>query len=362
MSDIDLMTEIERYLNGEMTEDERIHFELLRRKKEGVDSAITEHQEFTERLKEYGERVEFESLLNAIHSEIDVQALKDEFVHHPSTIVRLWRNHHSKISVAASIAIFAVLATLFFTGYLKTQNQEANVIKLRLEVDKVKHSTQQIQSTVNHMSGGAHATDYKGIGTGFAISSNYIVTNFHVVNNADSVFVQNADGDTYHAKIISSDPTHDLAILKISDPDFKGLGALPYGFKKAKADLGEDVFTYGYSKDDAVYNKGYLSSDNGAKGDSTTYQISSMDVNYGNSGSPLLDAKGNIIAIVSGKQAHAEGEAFAIKSKYLFKAMKADSLLNNITLNGKSSMANLSRTQQIKKLSNYVFMVKVYNN
>jgi serine protease Do len=372
MSDIELMAVVERYLNGEMTADERARFEMLRRENTGVDNTVKEHQEFTSKLKQYGERLAFENMLNDIHNEIDVQALKDEFIHHPSFIIRLWRNHHSKISVAASIAIFAVLSTLFLTGYLKTQKQEDAVIDLKKEIDKVKITNAKITQSISTLNTPAKRTapsNYHGTGTGFAITADgYIATNFHVINGADSVYIQNSDGTAYHAKIVSTDPAHDIAVLKITDPSFKSFGTLPYGFKKNKSDLGEDVFTYGYSgysKDDGVYTKGYLSSGNGFKGDTVKYQLS-MDVDYGNSGGPLLDSKGNVIGMISSKQAHFEGAAFAIKSKYLFKAIQAipaDSLKDDkIILSAKNRLANISREQQIIKLQNYIFMVKVYNN
>jgi serine protease Do len=56
--------------------------------------------------------------------------------------------------------------------------------------------------------------------------------------------------------------------------------------------------------------------------------------------------------------------AFAVKSNYLLKAIQsipADSLSKTLSLNTKNTLTNLSRTQQIKRLRNYVFMVKVYN-
>lgn len=86
-----------------------------------------------------------------------------------------------------------------------------------------------------------------------------------------------------------------------------------------------------------------------------------MDVNFGNSGGPVLDSRGNIVGVISSKQDRIDGAAYAIKSKYLFKAIQSDSLSSKLNLSSKSSIANLSRTQQIKKLQNYVFMVKVYN-
>src|ERR1700755_266625 len=116
MRDEQLLEVIERYLNGDMNADERKAFEQLRIENAEVDGRVIEHQQFTGMLEQYGERVELEKRLNAIHHEIDVHAIEEEVTIRPSWIVELWRHHHSKISVAASIAIFAVLGTLFFTG------------------------------------------------------------------------------------------------------------------------------------------------------------------------------------------------------------------------------------------------------
>ncbi|HEX3383761.1 MAG TPA: serine protease, partial [Mucilaginibacter sp.] len=113
MRDEQLLEAIEHYLNGEMNADERRAFEQLRMENAEVDQRVNEHQQFVGILKQYGERVELEKRLNAIHQEIDVHAMEEEVAIRPSWIVQLWREHHSKISVAASIAIFAVLATLF---------------------------------------------------------------------------------------------------------------------------------------------------------------------------------------------------------------------------------------------------------
>jgi serine protease Do len=371
MSDIELMAVIERYLSGDMTADERARFEILRRENVGVDNSVKEHQQFTIQLKQYGERVAFESMLNDIHNEIDVQALKDEFAHHPSLVVRLWRNHHSKISVAASIAIFAVLGTLFFTGYLKTQDQQSELVAMRRKVDNEVRSNEIFRRKTNAILREVNAGIPKKIdhnkyaGTGFAISTDgYIVTNNHVVNDADSVHIQNSNGDEYLAKTIYSDPKYDIAILKVIDPSFTKLSALPYGFKKTRSDLGEDIYTVGYPGNDFTFANGNLSAANGFNSDTINYRIS-IPINPGNSGGPVLDNKGNVIGIISGRASQAEGAAFAIKSKYLQKAINAippDSLTSKINLTTHNSIANLNHVQQIKKIQNYVYMVKVYKN
>jgi serine protease Do len=363
MNDNELTEKIERYLNGEMTRDERARFETFRSENADVNAKVTEHKHFTNLIKQYGERLELEKRLNAIHDEIDVHALEEELMIHPSWIVMLWRNHHSKISVAASIAIFAVLCTLFFTGYLS--NREVNYMALKGKITKLEISQHQLGQKINNLVPGKKNSANPGNfrGTGFAISSNgYIVTDYHVVKDADSVYVQTADGKSFRTKVIYSEALPDVAILEINDPTFKGLGPLPYTFKKVETDIGENIFTIGYPSDVMVLGPGYLTASSGFQNDTTSYQIS-IPANPGHSGGPLLDNKGNIIGIISGKETHIEGAAFALKSGYLMKAIQdipADSLKNPINMNSKNVLANLSRVQQIKKLQNYVFMVRVY--
>ena len=123
--------------------------------------------------------------------------------------------------MAASIAIFAVLCTLFFTGYLN--NREINYKQLRGEVARIKNTTDQLNHKINGLNGvkgNDNLAKYRG--TGFAISANgYIVTNFHVIDGADSVYVQDADGKSYKTKVIYSEPSTDIAVLEITDSSFK---------------------------------------------------------------------------------------------------------------------------------------------
>ena len=367
MREEQLLEMIDRYLNGDMSTEERAKFEALRNKDASINEKLAEHKNFTGLLKQYSERLDLENRLNAIHNEIDVHTLKEDLMAHPSIIVQLWRNHHSKISVAASIAIFAILCTLYFTGDLT--NKDPRFIELKREVGKLKQSTENLNRSQNNLihdikSDKRFANPGNFRGTGFALSSNgYIITNYHVVNGADSVYVQNADGESFRTKVIYTEPQYDVAILEVNDESFKNLGAIPYSFKKAKSDLGEDVYTLGYPGDDIWAGPGALTSASGFKGDTTEYQVS-IPVNPGNSGGPLLDEKGNIIGVINGKQTQASGAAFAVKSNYLLKAIQnipADSLTKSLNLNTKNTLAGLSRPQQIKRLRNYVFMVKVYN-
>jgi len=354
------LEQIDRYLNGEMTKQERADFEVLRAENAEINEQVTEHKHFTNLIKQYGERLELERRLDAIHNEIDVEALEDQFRIHPSFIVRLWRNHHSKISVAGSIAIFAVLCTLFFTGYLGSRDPRFG--ELSREIKNVKSTTDQLKSNFNKLNAQNGRVNFgKFGGTGFAISSNgYIVTDFHVIQGNDTVFVQSASGASYKAAVIYSDPTTDVAVLKIKDTSFKSLGIIPYALKKSETDIGENVFTVGYPRDAMVFSPGFLTASSGINGDTTQYQISTP-VNFGNSGGPLLDNKGNLIGIIKAKDLHVEGAAFAVKSNYLLKAIQdmPDSLKVNLNMNSRNGLASLNRVQQIKKMQNYIFMIRV---
>jgi S1-C subfamily serine protease len=369
MSTNQLTEAIERYLHGEMSAEERAHFEQLRKENAEVDNKIAEHLHFTGLLKQYRERIELENRLNAIHNEIDVHTLVEEMTVHPAWVIRMWRNHHSKISVAASVAIFAVLTGMFFAGYFSNRNQP-HYQELRDQIENVKrkndaldHKTSVLANEIGSRKKQLSPSNYKG--TGFAVSANgYIVTNYHVIGNKfDSLYVQNAAGESYHAIKVYADPEYDVAILKIDDESFKGLPALPYSFKRSKSDLGETVYTMGYSEGDApVMDQGYVSSANGYKGDSVKYRVS-IPVNPGNSGGPLVNSKGNIIGIIAGRETQTEGASYAIKTGYLYKALQnvpLDSLSDKLSLNNKNTLGGLSRVQQIKKMQNYVFMVKVY--
>jgi len=366
MRDNQLTELIERYLNGEMSLDERAQFDALRKTDAAVDAKLNEHKHFTGLLKQYGERLNLENRLNEIHNEIDVHTLKDDLMAHPSWIVQLWRHHHSKISVAASVAILAILLTLYFTGDLS--NKDPRFVELKREVGNIKRTTETLKSSQNSLIQGIKANgrymnpgNYRG--TGFALTGNgYIVTNYHVVNGADSVYIENADGESFRTKVVYTEPQYDVAILAVNDSTFKNLGPVPYAFKKSKGDLGEDVYTLGFPGDDISFGPGALTSSSGFRGDTTEYQVS-IPVNPGNSGGPLLDEKGNIIGVINGKQTQASGAAFAVKSGYLIKAVQnipSDSLEKSLNLNSKNVLAGLTRPQQIKKLRNYVFMVKVY--
>jgi S1-C subfamily serine protease len=198
-------------------------------------------------------------------------------------------------------------------------------------------------------------------GTGFMIDGKgFIATNAHVVKNSKNIFVQTNKGDQYRVKIVKMDLVKDIAILKIVDDNFKPLSTIPYGIRKSNSDIAEPIYTLGFPRNEIVYGEGYLSAKTGFNGDTLTCQIA-VAANPGNSGGPVFNHNGEVIGILSTKEVQTEGAVFAIQSKYIFQALddlKKDTSFKNVKLPLTSSVRGMDKQQQVKKIQDYVFMVK----
>jgi len=362
-NDLELDAIIEDYLLGKLNAQEAEAFEQLRRNDANVDHKVVSHNVFLHTMEEYAQQLLLKEQLDKIHSEIDVETIAAAVRPHPSRVVQLWRKHRSAIAVAAS---FIVLSFVSIYSIQHNSQQADKFVQLSKNVtNAVKTQNNLIRKiSTNNVPANKQSNPGNFGGTGFAVSTNgYIATNLHVINGADSVYIQNNLGESFKVKVILKDPEYDIAILKIDDKNFKNLTALPYTIKRNSTGVGENVYTWGYPKDDAVLGEGYVSSKSGFIGDTTQYQVA-IPLNPGNSGGPLLDNNGNLVGIISGKETSAEGASFAIKSKYILEAMRAipqDSLGKKISANRKNALSGLKRAKQIEKLQDYVFMIKVYN-
>lgn len=352
----------DQYLRGELVQDDAIAFE-------NFCTSNPEYAELFEQHKNFVQDWQKTELRNAFQQALITEG--DKFKQENNNPVRgkvatLWNKLQINAGVAAAVALVSVFSTLWITGYF-TSIQKANTdySALRREMNSVKKNVNEqnkaIQNINNDKNKSVSAIHFGA--TGFMLTRDgYVVTNYHVVNGADSIHLQNVKGQAYRAQVVYTDAQKDLAILHIDDVNFKNLKTIPYTFKKQSSELGEDIFTLGFPRDEAVYGQGYLSSNTGYAGDTIAYQIS-IPVNPGNSGGPVLDNQGNIIGIISGKQKGIDGAAFAIKTKELVETLNkipAESLKGNILLNSKNTLSALPRTEQIKKLQDYIYIVKVF--
>lgn len=309
-------------------------------------------------LKAYGHRVRFKQ---------DFKNVSDAHQQEKSgRVIMLWKRLKINAVAAACIAAITAFSTLWLSGYYKKMEQNStNYRELRRDMNTVKRNVNAQNMVIKDISGGNLMDEAQNNfgATGFLLSAEgYVVTNHHVISGSDSIHLQNSIGESFKAKVIHTDPIADLAILQITDTAFRKMKPTPYVFKKNTSELGEDVYTLGFPRDEAVYGQGYLSSMSGYSGDTSAYQIS-IPLNPGNSGGPLLDSKGNLIGIISGKQAGLDGTSFAIKTKTLLESISEipeDSLDQQLNLTRKNYLSGLPRTEQVKLIQDYVFMVKVF--
>ncbi len=206
-------------------------------------------------------------------------------------------------------------------------------------------------------------------GTGFALNNGYLVTNWHVVDGAQTVHIYGIRGDftkKYIADVVAKDKINDLAILKISGNGFPGFGAVPYKIRTTTAEVAEEIFALGFPMTDIMgdelkYTDGRISSLSGFDGDVSTYQISAP-VQPGNSGGPLLDDNGNVIGIVCAKIDNriAQNVNYAVKALYLKSLVETMQVTNVLPVN--SQMVNYPRRQdKVKALRNFVFYIQCYD-
>lgn len=159
-------------------------------------------------------------------------------------------------------------------------------------------------------------------GSGFVIDkSGDILTNAHVVDGAKHVDVQLGNGDTQTAQIIGTDPSSDIALLKVDNTD--GVGPLPLG-QSDSVQVGDPVVAIGNPFGlDRTVTSGIVSALQRQIQAPNGFSISDViqtdaPINPGNSGGPLIDGDGKVIGINSQIESQSggnEGIGFAVPIK-----------------------------------------------
>jgi serine protease Do len=150
--------------------------------------------------------------------------------------------------------------------------------------------------------------EQRASGSGVIISDNgYIVTNNHVVANADEITVTLSNKKTYKAKVVGTDPSYDLAVIQI---DAKGLPFLLYG-NSDEVKIGQWVLAIGYPLNlETTITAGIVSAKartlglnkdrNGdARSGVESFIQTDAAVNMGNSGGALINTDGRLVGVNS---------------------------------------------------------------
>ena len=358
MDEILLIETVERYLRGEMDVKEKGFFEEIRKNNADIDQMVVEHTFLFNELNKQANIKAFKHSLHEVESKLTEEGvISKKQLTGKAKVVFIWKKYKRNIAVAASIAgIVSIVTTALISSYNnKVDNNNIGVLVSEIKDTKKKVAQLQQANQNNHT---APKADFRA--TGFLIDGKgFIVTNAHVVNRLKTIYVENNKGEYFTAQAVYTDQNTDLAILKITDTAYKTMYNLPYSINKSNSNLGEQIFTLGYPRNEIVYGEGYVSAKSGDEGDSTAYQVS-ISVNPGNSGGPVLNNNGQIVGIITSKNLTADGVVFAAKSKNIFKlieAAKDAGDTSNFKLPANTALKGLSREQQVKKMEEFVFMV-----
>ncbi|MBQ6364942.1 MAG: trypsin-like peptidase domain-containing protein [Oscillospiraceae bacterium] len=145
---------------------------------------------------------------------------------------------------------------------------------------------------------------YQASGSGFIISEDgYILTNYHVIEDSETVTVATYDDKTYDAKVIGYDETNDIAVIKV---EAEGLSTVTLG-NSDELRVGEDVLAIGNPLGELTFSltRGIVSalSRNVRVESGNTMHLIQTDcaINSGNSGGALFNMKGEVVGITNAK-------------------------------------------------------------
>lgn len=202
-----------------------------------------------------------------------------------------------------------IIIFIFILNYITAYSQFKNV------PDLVDYANRSVVKIFN---------DY-GLGSGVVISSKgYIITNFHVVeeafyNQAD-IYIQSYDKEIIEVKIIDYDDDFDLCLLKA----LSYFDCIPLSIvEPEKVKVGEDVIAIGnpFGVSDFV-TKGIISKFN------TPYIFTSASINPGNSGGALLNMNGELVGITTMQRRDAQNFNFAICPRTINYFLKKNRIKN----------------------------------
>jgi S1-C subfamily serine protease len=174
-------------------------------------------------------------------------------------------------------------------------------------------------------------TSYSAVlGSGFVYAlqrSNYIITNFHVVDGMTNMSVAFSNGDAFPGKVVGTDPYSDLAVVSVAAPssEFVPIRIVD----SSNLQVGQPVFAIGSPFGlSGTFTSGVISQLGRTIQEATSgnYSVSgiiqfSVPINPGNSGGPLLDTSGEVVGITTATVSGSQGLGFAIPSRTILKEL-----------------------------------------
>ena len=174
-----------------------------------------------------------------------------------------------------------------------------SIVNIRTKKTITVNTYNPLEELLFGSSGGQEKKESGSLGSGFVVSEDgYIVTNNHVVNNADEIYVKFTDGREYLTKLVGTSPEVDIAILKIeSSEKFK-----PLEFADSdKIQIGQWSIAFGnpLGLNDSMTVGIISAAGRSSLGIEEIENFIQTDaaINQGNSGGPLVDINGKVIGV-----------------------------------------------------------------
>jgi len=415
--------EIEKYFDGDLTDEQKVAFEEKMQSDALFAREVRDHQQLRKDLKIQGERLSLLDQMEEIHikefggvpylkSEKELEKerkasskkaekqkpaevipeeknadsipeIKEPHIK-PVTTPEAPRNmsgekvpeikerkvvslkmFYTGIGIAASLAILLTMGGVFLNQQNGQTDGSSGYTQLDKEVIEYGHDTNKSSSRVYDRSNPPAVSEkHKRSATAFAVGKDgYFITNSHVVTDSKKLTLKIVGEDnvwsSYTAEVVMNDEFSDLAMVKITDSNFIEMGILPFTFSDDQALIGTEIFTLGYPKNDIVMEPGIISSTSGMAGDTTAYQVA-MSLNGGNSGGPIFNEKGEVVAVVKGKSSEKEGTGYVVRSSYLWDLIKKYEAENDVKIKRPkwNQLSKKKRIQMIKHIRQFVFLVE----
>ena len=354
----------EAYLAGRLSLKEQGELKSRRETDEVFASEFNDNLNLISSLHSNGSQKRFRAMLSDIHQQqaAPVTTKIKRTIQLPAHFLRT-------SAVAATVALLtSFISYSIMSGGAKRNDANYTTISntvraIANDQNKLKKIVQD--SVINKKSPIVPTSDVRRTGTGFALTNDgYFVTAYHVINDGngegDSVYIQSNDGIYYKAFVVNYSAESDLAILKVEKKNFQFTkGEVPYTFAGKKAMLGAQIYTVGYPQEDIVYSEGYISARNGYRGNSKQYTME-LPAGHGQSGSPVIDARGNVLGVLTAISTPKESNTYAVSTDELLDLIEKMPPGNKMHLPKSNKLSRLSREEQISKMENYTFSVKVY--
>ena len=187
--------------------------------------------------------------------------------------------------------------------------------------EKIRMSQVQI-----HTKSPTEPLDCISFGTAWPLSSGYVVTNNHLIPESNRVVLIDTHGQEIPAWAVIRDEEADIALLKVTDPHMLP-PALP--LTSSQTEVNTRVFTLGFPRVDVLgrtpkLSDGVISGENGLRGDPWSYQTT-VSIQPGNSGGPLLNMKGEVVGVVTamvGIRDNLQGEMCVLENTSIVKKIE----------------------------------------